>query len=402
MKTYHFIFSQMCKGLLCLLAVNYCNPAVAENTPAIAEIALCTGDIQISKLDKSAQVEGAFQRGDTLQTADKADSRCRIAFPNGNTVDLGSATTVKFDNEQEFTLVQGQLVAYAMPTLGHQEQAMRLHIGNGTLALAMGKVFATVKEKPQVAIFNDLVSAVWRDREGEKTLYPGNLVSLSSGSVEIKQTARNIEAEVSAQVSPETPAVTRAKQAYKDKDLLTAARLFQQIQQAFPYNADAAYHLGVLDLNANKTTQAAQQWKKYKEIDPSGAQKSGVTKQLSLVTTKSIQDEVKQAIANEKTLSTLAPESNSIAVHPLINKGAEVYGPIGKGLTAFVITDLAKVPGLKVLEREKLQKLIDEIKLSSDKDALVETTSRVRAGKIMRAEKLMIGDYLIENNKGGQ
>ena len=119
------------------------------------------------------------------------------------------------------------------------------------------------------------------------------------------------------------------------------------------------------------------------------------------MTTQSIQDEVKQAIANEKTLSELAPEPNSIAVHPLINKGAEQYGPIGKGLTAFVITDLAKVPGLKVLEREKLQKLIDEIKLSQT-GALVETTSRVRAGRIMRAEKLMIGDYLIENNKGGQ
>jgi uncharacterized protein YjcR len=69
-------------------------------------------------------------------------------------------------------------------------------------------------------------------------------------------------------------------------------------------------------------------------------------------------------------------------------------------LTAFVITDLAKVPGLKVLEREKLEKLIDEIKLS-EKGDLVEKSARVRAGRIMRAEKLMIGDYLIETNKGG-
>jgi TolB-like protein len=401
MKKNHFIFSQMCKALLCCLAINYCTHAVAGNSPTVAELALCTGDIQISKLDKAAQVQGVLAQGDTLRTADKPDSRCRLAFPNGNTVDIGPASTVKFDNDQEFTLMQGQLVAFAMPTLGKQEHAMRLHIDKGFLALAMGKIFATVNDKPQIAVFNDLVSAVWRDNQGEKILYPGNLVSLSSGAVEITQAARDMEAKVSVQMSPEQPAVAKATQAYKNKDVVTAARLFRQIQQAFPYNAAAAYHLGVLDLNANKAEQAAQQWQKYKEIDPDGAQKRGVTKQLSLVTTKAIQDEVKNAIANEKSISNLAPEPNSIAVHPLINKGAEQYAPIGKGLAAFVISDLSKIPGLKVLEREKLQKLIDEIKLS-ETGLTDETSSRVRAGKIMRAEKLMIGDYLIENNKGGQ
>jgi len=402
MKKNHLIFVHKYTILLCFSALFYCHTVSAENVPAIAQIELCTGEIQISKLDKNSQTEGTLFPGDTLQTTDNQNSRCRVAFPNGNTIHIGPATTVKFDKDQQVTLMQGQLIAYAMPTLGQQEQAMMLHIGDGVLALTMGKVFATVKDKPEIAIFNDLVSAVWHDSKGEKTLYPGNLVKLSSGStVEIMQAPRNMEAEVSEQMSPETPAVKRATQAFKDRDLVTATRLFKQIQQAFPYNAAAAYHLGLFELNANNTSKAVQQWQKYVEIDPDGAKKNGVTKQLTLMTTQSIQDEVKQAIANEKTLSELAPEPNSIAVHPLINKGAEQYGPIGKGLTAFVITDLAKVPGLKVLEREKLQKLIDEIKLSQT-GALVETTSRVRAGRIMRAEKLMIGDYLIENNKGGQ
>ena len=402
MKNNHLIFVHKYTILLCFSALFYCHTVSAENVPAIAQIELCTGEIQISKLDKNSQTEGTLFPGDTLQTTDNQNSRCRVAFPNGNTIHIGPATTVKFDKDQQVTLMQGQLIAYAMPTLGQPEQAMMLHIGDGVLALTMGKVFATVKDKPEIAIFNDLVSAVWHDSKGEKTLYPGNLVKLSSGStVEIMQAPRNMEAEVSEQMSPETPAVKRATQAFKDRDLVTATRLFKQIQQAFPYNAAAAYHLGLFELNANNTSKAVQQWQKYVEIDPDGAKKSGVTKQLTLMTTQSIQDEVKQAIANEKTLSELAPEPNSIAVHPLINKGAEQYGPIGKGLTAFVITDLAKVPGLKVLEREKLQKLIDEIKLSQT-GALVETTSRVRAGRIMRAEKLMIGDYLIENNKGGQ
>ncbi|NOS73226.1 MAG: hypothetical protein HOP36_01535 [Methyloglobulus sp.] len=402
MKTNHFIFTQICTALLCGALLVYSQIVSAENIPAIAQIELCTGEIQILKLDKTSQTEGALSSGDVLQTTDNRNSRCRIAFPNGNFIHVGSATSVKFYKNQQLTLMQGQLIAYAMPTIG-QQQAMALHLGDGVLALSMGKVLATEsKDKRQIAVFNDLVSAVWHDSQGEKTLYPGNLVKLSAGSsVEITQAPRIMESEISEKMSPETPAVKQATQAFKDRDLVTAARLFKQIQQAFPYNAAAAYHLGLFELNANKTPEAVQQWQKYVEIDPEGAKKSGVTKQLTLMTSKSIQDEVKQAIANEKTLSNLAPEPNSIAVHPLINKGEEQYGPIGKGLTAFVITDLTKVPGLKVLEREKLQKLIDEIKLSETGE-LVEKSARVRAGRIMRAEKLMIGDYLIETKKGGQ
>lgn len=402
MKTNHFIFTQICTALLCGALLVYSQIVSAENIPAIAQIELCTGEIQILKLDKTSQTEGVLSSGDVLQTTDNRNSRCRIAFPNGNFIHVGSATSVKFYKNQQLTLMQGQLIAYAMPTIG-QQQAMALHLGDGVLALSMGKVLATEsKDKRQIAVFNDLVSAVWHDSQGEKTLYPGNLVKLSAGSsVKITQAPRIMESEISEQMSPETPAVKQATQAFKDRDLVTAARLFKQIQQAFPYNAAAAYHLGLFELNANKTPEAVQQWQKYVEIDPEGARKTGVTKQLTLMTTKSIQDEVKQAIANEKTLSNLAPEPNSIAVHPLINKGEELYGPIGKGLTAFVITDLTKVPGLKVLEREKLQKLIDEIKLSETGE-LVEKSARVRAGRIMRAEKLMIGDYLIETKKGGQ
>jgi TolB-like protein len=402
MKNNFLIFAHKANLLLCFSALFFCHTVKAENIPGIAQIELCTGEIQISKRDKNSQAQGILLPGDALQTTDNPNSRCRVAFPNGNFIDIGSATTVKFDKDQQITLMQGRLIAYAMPTLGQAGQAMEIHIGNGGLALAMGKVLVTMKDKPEIAVFNDLVSAVWHDRQGEKTLYPGNLVKVTSGSaVEITQASQAMEGQVSEQISPEIPAVNQATQAFKARDLQTSTRLFTQIQQAFPYNAAAAYHLGLFDLNVGNTSKAVQQWQKYATIDPEGAKKSGVIKQLTLMNSKSIQDEVTQAIANEKMLSELAPEPNSIAVNPLINKGAEQYGPIGKGLTAFVITDLAKVPGLKVLEREKLQKLIDEIKLSQTGE-LVETSSRVRAGRIMRAEKLMIGDYLIGNSKEGQ
>lgn len=402
MKKNPFVLTQIYAVSLCFNAGFIYETVYANDITQTAHIELCTGDVEISKLDKHTQAEESLAAGDLLQTTNNQNSRCRIAFPNGSTIDLGAGTKVKFDNAQQFTLMQGQLVAYAMPALGQSEQAISINVRDGVLALTMGKVSVTVEpDKRQIAVFNDLVSAVWHNSQGEKKLYPGNLINLSSAPFEITQVPRTLEENVSNQTSPEATAVTQAVQAFKNKDLITATRLFKQIQNAFPYNAAAAYHLGLFELNANQTSAAVKQWQKYVEIDPDGAKKSGVTKQLTLMTSKSIQDEVKQAIANENALSQLAPEPNSIAVNPLVNKGAEKYQPIGKGLTAFIITDLAKVPGLKVLEREKMQKLLDEIKLS-EKDGLIEKSTRVRAGRIMRAEKLMMGDYLIEPNKGGQ
>jgi TolA-binding protein len=401
MKNNHVIFIRVCVLALGYGIAFYSPIVSSEISPAIAQVELCTGNVKFTKLDNSRQSEGIIVDGESLQTSDAENSRCRITFQNGNVVHIGSATEIKFENNQHITLLQGQLVAYAMPSLD-EHQPMILQINHGELALSMGKIYAKVtKDERQLAVFNDLVSAIWHDNSGEKTLYPNNLINLSSTSIDITQIPRNMEAEVTEQTSPETPAVKQAIQVFKKRDLVTATRLFRQIQQAFPYNAAAAYHLGLFELKANKVSEAVEQWRKYVEIDPIGAKNSGVTKQLTLMNTQSIQDEVSQAIVNEKKLSQLPAEPNSIAVNPLINKGGEQYQPIGKGLTAFVITDLAKVPGLKVLEREKLQKLIDEIKLS-EKDGLTEDSARVRADRMMRAEKLMIGDYLIESNKGGR
>jgi TolB-like protein len=402
MKNNQYIPKHFYSVLLCFNALFYCHGTLANTLSGVAQIELCTGEMQLVKLDKTTHVDNVLLPGDSIQTSDNPGSRCRIALPNGNAIHIGSATKVKFDNNQQITLIQGQLLAYAMPTLEQQEQPIMLQVGNGVLTLFMGKIFAkSVNEQRQIAVFNDLVSAVWQDNQGNKTLYPGNLFNISSGNLDITQIPQGMDAEVSEQLSPETPAVLRATQAFKNKDLATSGTLFKQIQHAFPYNAAAAYHLGLFELKDNKVAEAVVQWKNYAEIDPEGAQKNGVTKQLTLMNTKAIRDEVKVLIAKEKTLSQEQPEPNSIAVHPLINKGAERYQPIGKGLTAFVISDLMKVPGLKVLEREKLQTLIDEIKLS-ESGGLVEKNSRVRAGRIMRAEKLMIGDYLIESSKGAK
>jgi hypothetical protein len=58
------------------------------------------------------------------------------------------------------------------------------------------------------------------------------------------------------------------------------------------------------------------------------------------------------------------------------------------------IADLSKVPGLKVLEREKVQLLVNEAKLGDS--GLADTASAVRSGRLMRAEKVVVGNFEVK------
>ena len=67
---------------------------------------------------------------------------------------------------------------------------------------------------------------------------------------------------------------------------------------------------------------------------------------------------------------------------------------MAKGLAAMIIADLSKVPGLKVLEREKVQLLVNEAKLGDS--GLADRASAVRSGRLMRAEKVVVGNFEVQ------
>src|SRR5207237_5185328 len=67
------------------------------------------------------------------------------------------------------------------------------------------------------------------------------------------------------------------------------------------------------------------------------------------------------------------------------------YAPRGKALAAMLIDNLSGLPGLKVLEREQVQALEDEARLSGT--GLVTKGTAVRAGKLLRAGRVTAGSH---------
>ncbi len=369
----------------------------------LARIELSSGRVErytpSRKARSSAQSGMALANGDVIQTTQDPNSRCRVVFADGDVVHLGPGSLIGVEKRGDTYMVnlwQGTLMAYAMPLIQGRHHPLILQTPQGALELITGKAALFIeKAETRVALFDNV--GRWLDRAGRKILVAGQMAQIRPGSLKLAPIPSGMEAKVTEQTSPEVPAVKQALQSFRNRDFAGAQRILSQVQSAFPYNGVAAYYLGLMQLEANNLPNAIHQWQKYAEIDPEGAKEKRLSQQLTLIITQAIKEEVQQALANEKRLSTLPPEPNSIAVHPLTNKGAKRYEAIGKGITALVISDLAKVPNLKVLEREKIQKLLDEIRLSER--GLVEEASALRAGRMLRAEKLMIGDYKIEPEK---
>lgn len=100
----------------------------------------------------------------------------------------------------------------------------------------------------------------------------------------------------------------------------------------------------------------------------------------------------RQAIQQEKELAAF-PASNSIAVLNFNNKsGNPKLTVLQKGMAVMLITDLAKVEDIQVVERIKMQALLDEMELGSA--GLVDFKTAPRIGKLLGANYLSSGDIL--------
>jgi len=104
----------------------------------------------------------------------------------------------------------------------------------------------------------------------------------------------------------------------------------------------------------------------------------------------------KLALARESTLTSLAPEPSTIAVLPLTIAGDSSLQPLSRGLAELMVSDLAMVRSLRLLERIQIGALLDEMKLGQSGRADSSTAARV--GRLLRAERMVQGVAAITPN----
>ena len=75
------------------------------------------------------------------------------------------------------------------------------------------------------------------------------------------------------------------------------------------------------------------------------------------------------------------------------NTGKTELDPLRKGLADMLITDLGNVGSLQIVERDKLNQVLDELKLSKSK--FIDPKTAQKLGKGLAAEFIMTGSYVL-------
>lgn len=106
------------------------------------------------------------------------------------------------------------------------------------------------------------------------------------------------------------------------------------------------------------------------------------------------------AIAALAASSALAQEDArpTVAVLPFVNSAigasnAEL-APLSKGIADLLINELAQNPGIRVVERENIQKLLDEQNLG--RDGRVEAATAAQLGKLLGAKHMVTGSFITD------
>jgi TolB-like protein len=156
------------------------------------------------------------------------------------------------------------------------------------------------------------------------------------------------------------------------------------------HNGIAAIFLGMATEAMGDFPAARTAYEHYISIARSAELQQTARRRLALVSRHELEFQARQALAQEATLAGMPPDANTIAVMPFSYSGTnQTIQPLTRGLAQLVVTDLAKSRQLRVLERERMQAILSEMRLADSGGADPQTA--LRSGRLLRASRVVQG-----------
>lgn len=382
-----------------LLAAGVAPPALAQ-APAGARVLQVLGDARADGQPLAAGQPLPAGAVITLSTA--AGARLQLAMPDGTLLVLPAASEARLSEpaQRRVALARGGLRLVPAGS-----EAWRVDL-DGRSVRAVG--FLQLQDC--AAGCTQPPGLYGRTAAGEAVLeYQGGRVVLRNRSFhwpspqqrpEVVAQAPALLDDSSSQAAAEAvrreaaEALKLGIEAFAAGDDARAVEQLERTSRLAPGQALTSYYLGLIALRRDDSARALTLLQQYAQADPEGAASRDVPKTLTLLSSAALRAEVAQAVATEQQVVSTPPEPGSIAVRAFLNQGDPAYRAMAKGLAALVIADLSRVPGLKVLEREKVELLVGEAKLGDS--GLADKASAVRSGRLMRAEKVVVGNFEVK------
>lgn len=174
----------------------------------------------------------------------------------------------------------------------------------------------------------------------------------------------------------------------------TDARLaLEAARRLDPNDGTSALYLGLTAEALDDIAGAREAYGRYLATGRTKAVRNQLQARLAYLNRKELELAARRSIANEAELASQPGSPMTVAVLPLRFSGTDTsLIPLERGIAELLVTDLARIRRLTVLERDRVQALVDEIARTQG-DAF-DSTSQLRTGRLIRAGRIIQGSIL--------
>jgi TolB-like protein len=201
-----------------------------------------------------------------------------------------------------------------------------------------------------------------------------------------------LEARVSEH--PDDPALNlQLAKAYYAADRFADARKAVAVTlAATPSSGEAQAYLGLSYEGLAQYDSARAIYTQLLATTPDGRVRRLLSGRLALLTREELRHAAREAIARESLLTRTPPDPNTVAVMPFRYAGSDTtFRPLERGLASLVVTDLSRVQQLRLVERARVQVLLDELKLAET--GRVDPATGARSGRLVGAAQVVEGQF---------
>ena len=191
---------------------------------------------------------------------------------------------------------------------------------------------------------------------------------------------------------PNDPAVARSLGIayYKAGKFAEARPVLEQAVRLDPRDGSASLYLGLTAEQQKDLPAAKAAYQTYVRFGRTSRVRRQLEARLAAITRQEIDAAAKAAVAQEQQLSTQVGLQSAVAVMPLTFTGPDTsLKPLERGFAELLTIDLARSSKLTVVERSRMQAILDELALQ--RSGATDAQTNVRAGKIIQAGRIVSG-----------
>jgi TolB-like protein len=168
-----------------------------------------------------------------------------------------------------------------------------------------------------------------------------------------------------------------------------------------PDDPKVLFYLGLASEQVGRREAALDLFSKFDEVPEDSKFRTLMEGRYEWLARKQAERQVQQLVAQERKRPADVEDqvdANTVAVVPMEYQGGDdQYQPLGRGLAEMFTTDLANVGRLKVVERVRLQAILDELELA--RSEYVDQSTAPRVGRLLGAGRVVGGSYLVADEE---